>query len=76
MSDKILRNRAGCMSCGDVIESYHVHDFVTCSCFRNHEDNKGIAVDGGLEYLKRLGNLDGYVEMSEWEGVENLPIDW
>lgn len=28
------RNRAKCKNCGDVIESTHNHDFVTCTCYR------------------------------------------
>ena len=26
-----------------------------------------IAVDGGLEYVKRIGNLDDVIELSEYE---------
>jgi ribosomal protein S27AE len=43
---KIIRNIARCSKCGDVIESKHVHDYVSCKC-------GAIAVDGGREYLKR-----------------------
>jgi hypothetical protein len=39
-------NRAGCRSCGDVIESTHRHDFKTCRC-------GDISVDGGEEYCRR-----------------------
>ena len=28
------RNRAKCKNCGDIIESTHQHDFVSCTCFR------------------------------------------
>lgn len=42
-----MRNRAGCLDCGDVIESTHRHDFVSCSC-------GAIAVDGGPDYHRRL----------------------
>ena len=41
------RNRARCKKCGDVIESKHVHDFVTCKC-------GSISVDGGPSYKRRL----------------------
>lgn len=44
---RILSNKAQCLRCGDIIESKHRHDFVWCSC-------KGIAVDGGREYLRRI----------------------
>lgn len=54
----IIRNMAKCNKCGDVIESKHVHDFVWCSC-------KSIAVDGGHDYLKRVGNYEDYEDMSQ-----------
>lgn len=54
----ILRNRAQCLRCGDVIESKSVHDFVTCSC-------GNLSVDGGHDYLKRsILNHDEYQDMS------------
>lgn len=40
-----MRNRAKCKLCGDIIESTHKHDFVTCSCGE-------ISVDGGDQYYK------------------------
>lgn len=43
---KIIRNAAQCLNCLDIIESTHVHDFVTCQC-------GAISVDGGKEYIKR-----------------------
>lgn len=49
----LLRNRARCKLCGSIIESKHVHDFVTCGC-------GAISVDGGLEYFRRVGNLDAF----------------
>jgi hypothetical protein len=63
---ELIRNAAQCNNCGDVIESKHCHDFVSCSCFKNETDNKGIAVDGGLDYARRVGNLDDYTELSEY----------
>jgi len=35
-----MKNRAKCKLCGDIIESFHQHDFVHCRCGE-------IAVDGG-----------------------------
>lgn len=49
--------------CGDVIESKTVHDFKFCSC-------GSCAVDGGLDYLRRCGNLGDWEELSEVEKVE------
>jgi hypothetical protein len=40
-----MRNRARCRRCGDVIESRHRHDFVSCGC-------RAIFVDGGMDYLR------------------------
>ena len=57
---KILVNKIQCKKCKDIIESKHVHDFKWCTC-------KSIAVDGGLEYLKIVGNLEDIIELSEFE---------
>lgn len=50
------RNRARCRKCGDVIESKHQHDFVTCKC-------GAISVDGGDAYFRRVGDLGDWEEM-------------
>ena len=59
----IVQNAVSCLSCGDFIVSKHRHDFVTCTC-------GAISVDGGQEYLRRVGALDACVDMS-W----SLPTD-
>lgn len=64
---KLIRNAAKCNNCGDVIESKSVHDWVSCSCFKDELDNKGIFVDGGLDYCRRGGNLNDYTELGEYE---------
>ncbi len=53
---EIAKNRAGCMTCGDVIESVHVHDFKTCSC-------GDLSVDGGSHYMRRAGKMSEIVEL-------------
>lgn len=59
MSNRYLSNRAKCLICGEIIESTHRHDFKWCSC-------RNVAVDGGLDYLKRCFNkMDSWVDMSE-----------
>lgn len=63
---KILSNEAKCGVCGEVITSTHRHDFVTCTC-------GNLSVDGGLDYLKRCGNLDDYVELSTFAEEEDGP---
>ena len=61
LSDKIiLVNKIQCIKCKDIIESKHIHDFKWCDC-------KSIAVDGGLEYLRRVGKLEDIIELSEFE---------
>lgn len=55
---RILRNAIRCMDCGDEIESTHRHDFVTCKC-------GAVSVDGGKDYLRRVGTR--WVEMSKSE---------
>ena len=55
----ILRNKAQCKVCEDIIESTHRHDFVRCKCGE-------IFVDGGIDYLRRgAGDLDNIIELSE-----------
>jgi hypothetical protein len=50
------RNRARCRQCGDIVESTSRHDFVSCRC-------GAIAVDGGQDYLRRVGHPDDVEEM-------------
>ena len=57
---KILVNKIQCKKCKDIIESKNVHDFKWCTC-------KSIAVDGGLEYLRRIGNLEDIIELSKFD---------
>lgn len=56
---KIISNKIRCRKCNDTIESTHRHDFRYCSCGT-------VAVDGGREYLRRLGNLEDMEELSEY----------
>lgn len=54
----IFYNAIKCDGCREVIESTHRHDFKYCRC---PEDSiTRCAVDGGLSYIKRIGN--GYWE--------------
>jgi hypothetical protein len=61
---RITRNAAQCAKCGDLIVSKHRHDFVWCKC-------KSIAVDGGLTYLKRTGELQNIIEKSEYVEIKD-----
>lgn len=60
----IIQNAVTCLSCGDFIYSAHRHHFNTCSC-------GAISVDGGQDYLRRVGQLEAYVDMS-WSLPDEL----
>lgn len=55
--NEIIVNQARCRKCGDIVESRFVNDFKRCSC-------GSIAVDGGLEYIKRIGDQENIIELS------------
>ena len=63
MITTIYTNKAQCRKCLDIIESKHRHDFRWCKC-------KSIAVDGGLDYLKRSGEPEDVIELSEYNSSE------
>ena len=54
----IISNKCQCKKCGDIIESKTGHDFKWCKC-------GAIAVDGGKSYLRRVGELENIIELSE-----------
>ncbi len=54
----IKTNKARCLLCSEIIESKHLHDFITCGC-------GNISVDGGTSYLKRSAKTDQYEDLSE-----------
>ena len=59
----LITNKAQCAKCKDIIESTHRHDFKSCSC-------GAVYVDGGLNYIRRGGELKDIIEMSEYSGEE------
>ena len=61
---KIKSNKIRCKLCGDVIESKHRHDFKMCSCRKS-------GVDGGLDYLRRIGNREDIEELSDYDEDED-----
>lgn len=70
----IIQNAAICNKCDDFIVSKHRHDFVSCKC-------GAISVDGGQEYLRRVGGLTpmengrpAYTDLS-WELPDQLYRD-
>jgi hypothetical protein len=69
---KIIKNAIKCIHCGDIIESRHRHDFVTCSC-------GCCSIDGGTEYLKRvfINSPNDFVDLSEFDDTiweEEFPV--
>jgi len=53
----ILQNQVRCKKCGDEPYSTHRHDYKPCKC-------GAVAVDGGMEYLRRVGDVENMEEMS------------
>lgn len=66
MKPKLLRNLAKCRDCGEVIESKYRWDFVRCGCGK-------IAVDGGLDYARRVFTDALPIDLCEYEGDEGEP---
>ena len=71
-----MRNRAKCKLCKDVLESFHRHDYVTCSCGQ-------ISIDGGNDYYKAAA-LDwaNFIRVDDEDNEiipkvvdENMPLD-
>ena len=56
MERQLVYNAVKCLSCGEVLVSYHRHDYKTCSC------QNGTAVDGGVSYQRYGGKDLGLVE--------------
>jgi two-component sensor histidine kinase len=51
--EQIILNRVQCKECGEVLTSYHGHDYKTCGCYNE------TMVDGGTNYQRYGGkNLD------------------
>jgi hypothetical protein len=55
-SPYIVSNQIRCNTCGGEPFSMHRHHFVNCGC-------NAVAVDGGQDYLRRVGN-GGWEELS------------
>lgn len=60
---RIVYNAIRCKKCGDVIESKYRHDFRMCSC-------GAVAVDGGHDYQRLIGNREDYENLGRYEKVE------
>lgn len=53
----IIQNQVHCHKCGSKPYSATVHDFRSCDC-------GSISVDGGQDYLRRVGDITGYTDLS------------
>lgn len=59
--DLLTRNAVKCLSCGEVLESKHRHDFRCCGCYNE------TACDGGLDYQRILAvDLDKVENLAEY----------
>ena len=67
--NKITVNKIRCRKCGDIIESKSVYDFRSCKC-------GSVAVDGGHNYLRRVGKLEDWEDLSEYEVIEDENTIW
>lgn len=56
--EKIISNKIKCKKRGDIIESKSTNNYKRCSC-------GSVAVDGGKDYLKRIGKEENYIELSK-----------
>lgn len=60
----IIRNRAKCLLCGEIVESTYTHDYKRCGC-------GALAVDGGHDYIRRTYKEEGcFEELSEVRGED------
>ena len=55
--EEIISNKTKCKKWADIIESKSTNEYKRCSC-------GAVAIDGGKDYLKRIGNEEDYEEMS------------
>lgn len=65
----VVVNKCQCRHCGDIIESKHRHDFVSCKC-------GAIFTDGGTAYIRRgAKDLNDIIDLSETY-MEEYESDW
>lgn len=58
------RNRCRCLTCNEIVESLHRHDYRQCSC-------GNVAVDGGTDY-ERVVYRGPFVRVND-DGTEEAP---
>jgi hypothetical protein len=63
-----MRNRAKCKLCGDILESFHRHDYVSCKCGE-------ISIHGGLDYLHAAAkNFDNFLRIDDDDS--EIPVQY
>ena len=62
---QIIQNELECKKCGDIIYSAYRHDFKYCKC-------GSVAVDGGMDYVRRVGKIEDIVERSMYMDEDAL----
>lgn len=62
----VVVNRCQCKQCGDIIQSWHRYDFVSCKC-------GAISTDGGTSYIRRSAkDFHDIIDLSETYTQEYL----
>lgn len=63
--EKIIKNSAQCLLCGEILVSESKHDFKTCKC-------GNLSVDGGNDYIRRCwgSDINTVLELSEGEQLK------
>ena len=64
MIERVKPNRAQCLSCNDIIQSIHRHDFVSCSC-------RKLSIDGGMDYIRVICNDFDAIKFLDWPELED-----
>ena len=59
---RIIKNKAKCKRCGDVVSSEIAEIYIHCKC-------GAIAVSGGYKAILRLGHHNDILELSEKEYI-------
>ena len=65
MTKTLIQNELECKNCGDIVHSAYRHDFKYCKC-------GSVAVDGGMDYVRRVGNVRDSIERSMYMDEDAL----
>jgi hypothetical protein len=65
MKKVLIQNELECKNCGDIVHSAYRHDFKYCKC-------GSVAVDGGMDYVRRSGNVRDAIDRSMYMDEDAL----